>query len=401
MSQSVCSDDGGASPLEIEVAGKTEEQYKAKYEQRQLLGEGSYAQVYRCTVRGDAQQEYAVKVISKAKAGTAELHGVIHEAKVMRSLSHSNIVGLHDQYEGPSSIYLILDYIEGSTLFERITKSRLFSEKIASGVVRNVLSALEHIHAESYMHRDLKPENLLMKRRAEDPSSPEYIDSMTSVVIADFGLSGTPPSRTCCGSPSYVAPEILRGIEYGESCDVWSLGVIVYIMLSGEKPFTGLTQKETFKNIVTAPLAFRNENLWGGLSQDAKDFVTRLLEKDPEKRVAAEEALYDPWITGVELTESESRDTHMEPSITALQKFRLREKFATAMTVFKVAGVTGLTGQSKQDKVTTPRMERMKSHVRLPTWTRYIRPSGHSLVVEVASQSQAYVLHFVVFFVFF
>ncbi|KAJ9447386.1 Myosin light chain kinase A [Diplonema papillatum] len=366
-----------------------ESRFNDAYDVLNKLGEGSYAAVYKCVHR-ESRQEFAVKMLYKSKARTAELQGLMYEAEILSGLQHDYIVGLHDQYEGPQILYLVLDFVEGSTLFDRIIAAEHFSESLAAGVYRNLISAIAYIHKHNIAHRDIKPENLLMKRKALPADHPQYEQSMTEVVVADFGLATTCPARSCCGSPAYIAPEVLSGERYGVSCDLWSLGIVLYVMLAGVFPFKGSTHRETFNCITTRALTFVPPTVWAQISPDAKDFVRRLLIKDAEERMTAETAAQHPWLTGVDLLVSSTRNIHMEGTVSALKTLRFREKVAAAMTVFKAAKLMPLQRLKHTPKLADGTLPETPETDSKPAWRRYIlSPSNLSFAIPVQSQTNS------------
>eukprot|EP01064_Diplonema_japonicum_P011846 TRINITY_DN192_c3_g1_i1.p1 TRINITY_DN192_c3_g1~~TRINITY_DN192_c3_g1_i1.p1 ORF type:complete len:603 (+),score=94.82 TRINITY_DN192_c3_g1_i1:68-1810(+) len=371
-----------ASPTEEEsVPSEFNTEYS--YEETDKLGEGSYATVFKCNQRSTGKT-FAVKVVDKSKAGTAELHGVLHEVMIMKGLTHVNIISMHGHFEASHHIYLILDYVEGSTLFDRIIKSSHFSEEIAAGIFKNLIDGIEYLHSHNIIHRDLKPENLLMKRKAVAVGSPGYLDSMTEVVIADFGMATKSPGKACCGSPAYVAPEVLTGKEYGNECDLWSLGIVLYVMLAGAFPFKGPTALETFKAIKAQPLHLHPKMVWDRLSSDVMSFTSALLMKDPSLRMTTTEALRHPWVTGMSLKSPAPRTLHMEKSVTALKRFKLKEKVTTAMTVIKA---TRLIPRSTPD-ISEGSPLGAPDTDRTPIWKRYLQPGPElSLCFPVLSQT--------------
>lgn len=177
--------------------------------------------------------------------------------------------------------------MSGGELYDEIVKRGSFTECDACTILRQVLSATAYLHENGIAHRDLKPENLLI-------SSVECLE----VKIADFGLSKdfsqANAMTTCCGSPSYVAPEVLQQGVYNNSCDIWSIGVILYVLLSGFLPFFGDTQEELFDKILTGSYSFSNK-VWDDISPTAKDLVTKMLTLNEEDRPTAKQCLEHPW----------------------------------------------------------------------------------------------------------
>eukprot|EP00755_Sulcionema_specki_P026889 Sspe_Gene.16297::Locus_5743_Transcript_1_2_Confidence_0.667_Length_2095::g.16297::m.16297/K08794/CAMK1; calcium/calmodulin-dependent protein kinase I len=277
----------------------------------------------------------------------------MHEVNIMRQLQHPNIVSLIGHYDGKQKILIVMNLVEGGTLFQRIIRNKKYSEEIAATAIGKVLDALCYMHKRNIFHRDLKPENLLLKYPPISTGGEDYdayVKEMTDVVIADFGLASHPKSSTTCGSPCYLAPEVIMagfgekmfgkpGHPYGVECDIWSLGVVLYIMLSGCFPFAvpGASRQALFNMIISSPLSFHG-NIWMEVTDDAKSFIRRLLEKDPHSRITASEALQAPWITGENLRVPLKRKTNLEKSKQELQKFAMRRHVMAAMTVYRVAG---------------------------------------------------------------
>lgn len=360
------------------------EAFHQQYAVHEHLGEGSFATVKRC-VRKTGGEAFAAKFIDKKIAGVAELDGLLYEVEVMRGLSHPMLMRMHSAFEGADEIIIVLDLLEGQTLFDRIIDSKHYDEATAARATANMLSGLGYLHARGVMHRDLKPENLLMKRkRTHNPGQPGYMLDMTEVVIADFGLATQPPSKVVCGSPAYVAPEVLMtqtgDCSYGVSCDVWSMGVIVYIMFSGSFPFKGKTQSDTFHAIMMNPLRFQGD-VWKDLSQDSAGFLEKLLDKDPDERPSAAAALRLAWVTGQQLQQPEKRQDHMEKSRHGLQRFRLREKVSCVMNVFRGARRLRLLAPGAGGAAAAKGQEG-------PAFLRYLKPpSDTALAIPAQSQT--------------
>ncbi|CAD7673266.1 unnamed protein product [Nyctereutes procyonoides] len=259
-----------------------------RYEAGRVLGDGNFAVVRECRHR-DTRQAYAMKIIDKAKLRGKE-DMVDSEILITQSLSHPNIVQLHEVYETEGEIYLILEYVQGGDLFDALTQSVRFPERDAALLLLDLCRALAHLHGKSIVHRDLKPENLLVQRNE---------DKSTTLKLADFGLAKhvVRPIFTVCGTPTYVAPEILSEKGYGLEVDMWAAGVILYILLCGFPPFRSpeRDQDELFNIIQLGHFEFLAP-YWDNISDAAKDLVSRLLVVDPKKRYTAHQVLQHPWI---------------------------------------------------------------------------------------------------------
>ncbi|KPI89883.1 putative protein kinase [Leptomonas seymouri] len=306
--------------------------FRSHYSLGEQLGKGAYAVVFQCTHR-ETGDVYAVKIVDKKKAGPKDIDDIKHEINVMGHIGyHPHVVQMIEYFSTENHLYIILDLLTGGMLFDRIVQLKHYSESDASALVRNVLSGLAHIHSKGIIHRDLKPENLLLRHTASESSSSS--SHLTDVCLADFGLAGYVPSTTCCGSPSYIAPEVInvgyyrtRREPYDTKCDIWSMGVITYILLSGKMPFHGRSFKETFECIVGNRWSF-NGDTWGSVSPDAKKFIEACLTLDPASRPSAKVLLHHPW-----LAESQS-NTHLEGSLESLRRFNAQQKVRAAVRVF-------------------------------------------------------------------
>eukprot|EP00918_Siedleckia_nematoides_P107119 GHVU01233553.1.p1 GENE.GHVU01233553.1~~GHVU01233553.1.p1 ORF type:complete len:496 (+),score=93.48 GHVU01233553.1:178-1488(+) len=217
----------------------------------------------------------------------------------MKKVAHPNCVLLHEVYDESNKTYLVLDLITGGTVMDRIIAIDHFSEKDAAAVTADVLTAVQYLHSIGITHRDLKPENLLYA--SSDPKSPDY----NTIKVADFGLSKfvseNAQMKTTCGTPGYVAPEVLDPYlpftnGYGPEVDLWSLGVVLYIMLCGFPPFYDDSTAVLFKQIRKGEYAFPSP-YWDGVSDEAKDLVAKVLVVDAGKRYTAQQCLDHPWIT--------------------------------------------------------------------------------------------------------
>jgi len=277
--------DGASSAAS--VVADVPEGVESKYTLGREIGRGGFSIVYDGTSKATGKK-VAIKVIDKKKQDGEQLVLLQREIDIMKRLKHPNIVALYDVFDDPSHISLVLEYVSGGELYDEIVKRGSFTESDACTVLRQVLSATEYLHENGIAHRDLKPENLLISSESGG----------LQVKIADFGLSkdfsDSNAMTTCCGSPSYVAPEVLQQGMYNNSCDIWSIGVILYVLLSGFLPFFGETQEELFDKILTGSYSFANK-VWDEISPTAKDLVTKMLTLNEEDRPTAKQCLEHPW----------------------------------------------------------------------------------------------------------
>lgn len=267
--------------------------FKSKYDVGKEVGRGHFG--YTClatTKKGDLKgQDVAVKIIPKAKMTTAiAIEDVRREVKILRALSgHINLVYFHDAFEDQENIYIVMELCEGGELLDKIlARGGKYSEDDAKAVMAQILNVVAFCHLQGVVHRDLKPENFLFTSKEED----------SALKAIDFGLSDfvKPDERLndIVGSAYYVAPEVLHRC-YSTEADVWSTGVIAYILLCGSRPFWARTESGIFRAVLKADPCF-DEPPWPSMSLEAKDFVKRLLNKDPRKRMTAAQALSHPWL---------------------------------------------------------------------------------------------------------
>jgi serine/threonine protein kinase len=264
-------------------AGSTETFYELGAE----LGRGGCAVVYEAHNK-ETNAIVAVKRLSKTGF---ELRLLERELAIMRRLDHPHILKLYDAFESPTQVDLVLEYVDGGELFDAIIDNGGLAEADCARIVRQILSALVYMHALNVAHRDLKAENVLVS------------SDLSTIKIADFGLSNVLEStqrlRTSCGTPDYVAPEVLLGDGYTEAVDVWSTGVLTYIMLCGYPPFYDKTQNGLFRHIIKGEFKYPSRE-WAHTSKLCRKFIRSLLVVDPEQRPRAAECLELPWLAQVD-----------------------------------------------------------------------------------------------------
>lgn len=260
-----------------------------KYKVGKVIGDGNFAVVKECVERATGQ-EYALKIIDKARCSGKE-HLIENEVAVLRRVRHPSIIHLIEVDETPTQLFLVMELVKGGDLFDAITSSTKYSERDASAMVFNLSGAIKYLHRMNIVHRDIKPENLLVC---------EYPDGTKSLKLGDFGLATVVegPLYTVCGTPTYVAPEIIAETGYGLKVDIWAAGVITYILLCGFPPFRSENnvQDELFDQILRGKLEFPSPD-WDTISLPAKMLISQMLQVNVDARFTAEEVLSHPWVT--------------------------------------------------------------------------------------------------------
>ena len=262
----------------------------SNYELLNYIGKGGFGRVYK--VRHKLSNQYRAMKIIKCKAdnphnNTAE---IIKQINILKTLDHPNIIKVYEFYSTEKYIYIINELCTGGELFNKIVEVKYFTESTACFIMRQLLSAVAYCHDKGVIHRDLKPENILIENSEEKDK--EYFH----IKIIDFGTCEILKKKKLTeqiGTSFYIAPEVLKN-GYNEKCDLWSCGVILYILLCGSPPFYGKNEKEIFQKILDGNVNFKHK-IWNKISDDAKNLVIKLLQVDPSQRLSAAEALEDEW----------------------------------------------------------------------------------------------------------
>ncbi|XP_018520804.1 serine/threonine-protein kinase DCLK1 isoform X1 [Lates calcarifer] len=268
-----------------------------RYKVGRTLGDGNFAVVRECVERSTGR-EYALKIISKDKCRGKE-HMIQSEVSILRRVKHPNIVLLIEEMDTHSDLYLVMELVKGGDLFDAITSSNKYTERDASCMLFNLASAIKYLHSLNIVHRDIKPENLLVY---------EHHDGSKSLKLGDFGLATVVngPLYTVCGTPTYVAPEIVAETGYGLKVDIWAAGVITYILLCGFPPFrgSGEDQEALFEQILKGQLDFPAP-YWDNVSDTAKALITGMLQVEIEQRYTAVQVLDHSWVNDDGVSENE------------------------------------------------------------------------------------------------
>jgi len=292
---SPCTSEDNSSTAATSITGKMSNiEYKYHVDPF-VLGTGHHGSVRECIDRMTGER-YAVKSIRKSDPAVNP-RGLAREIAFLREVKHPGIVQLVDVFEDADYVHLVTDLCEGGELFDEIVYksntengSLCFTEEEASRVIYQILRAVSYMHEQNIVHRDIKPENILY----------EAFDEDSPIKIIDFGLSRKhyhgqePPMTSLVGTPYYIAPEVLSK-KYDRSCDLWSVGVITYILLCGYPPFNGSNNKEVYNSVRRGRLSFPSCD-WSSSTRDAREFIRKLIHRDPQRRMTAEQALNHRWI---------------------------------------------------------------------------------------------------------
>ncbi|OMJ84861.1 hypothetical protein SteCoe_13916 [Stentor coeruleus] len=252
-----------------------------------VLGYGAFGEV-RKAYHKISKSERAIKSIDISNCKEEDIQKLLKEVSILKLLDHPNIIRIFEVYRSLTKLYIVTEICTGGELFHRIKHMKKFSENQAAKYMLEIISAVMHCHQRGVVHRDLKPENLLFTSKNPD----------AKLKLIDFGTSAlfdkTKKMKGIIGTYFYMAPEVISG-NYDEKCDVWSLGVILYILLSGNLPFSGSTDEEIISKIQNAPVSF-TRSTWNSVSEEAKTLIMKMLKKVPETRISIEDVFSSQWL---------------------------------------------------------------------------------------------------------
>ncbi|KAG5053255.1 hypothetical protein AAZX31_02G262600 [Glycine max] len=316
------------------VLGRAMEDVKSTYSMGKELGRGQFGVTHLCTHKSTGKQ-YACKTIAKRKLVNKEdIEDVKREVQIMHHLSgQANIVELVNVYEDKQSVHLVMELCAGGELFDRIIAKGHYTERAAASLLRTIVQIVHTCHSMGVIHRDLKPENFLLLNKDEN----------APLKATDFGLSVFYKQgemfKDIVGSAYYIAPEVLKR-KYGPEVDIWSIGVMLYILLCGVPPFWAESENGIFNAILRGHVDFTSDP-WPSISPAAKDLVRKMLHSDPRQRMTAYEVLNHPWIK----EDGEAPDTPLDNAVlNRLKQFR-------AMNEFKKVALRVIAGCLSEEEI--------------------------------------------------
>ena len=278
-----------------------------------------------------SNQYRAMKIIQFKSASEGVLSTIRKEINILKSLDHPNIIKVYEFFKTEKYIYIINELCTGGELFDKIVEVKYFSEEVARNIMRQLFSAVEYCHDKGVIHRDLKPENILIE------SSEEKDRDFFHIKIIDFGTCEMLKKNKLTeqiGTSFYIAPEVLKN-GYNEKCDLWSCGIILYILLCGSPPFYGKNEKEIFAKILEGNFSFKHK-IWNKISYEAKNLVKKLLELNPDKRLSAKQALEDDWFKINTNPLSNQGNNNLPTFIKNITEFCAEQKLQQATLAFLV-----------------------------------------------------------------
>lgn len=299
------------------------ESFQSLYRVGAVLGTGSFSEVRVC-VHKTSNVTRAVKIIRKSASMSAMPEDLKREIEILKSLDHPNILRVYEFFDTPKRILIVTELLPGGELFYEITNQGSFTESKAAEIMRQIFSALSYLHERNIAHRDLKPENILLEEKG----------STLNIKLVDFGaavrLDSITRRREIIGSSFYISPEALEG-NYSPKCDMWSAGVIMYILLCGQPPFNGSTDKEIFARVADGHFSM-DQPIWRRISSPAKDLIRALINKNVDQRIDTRDALSHPWMSMT--YQPSSNAEFMVQAITNLRQFHSSTKLKDAVYTF-------------------------------------------------------------------
>lgn len=294
-----------------------------EYSLGKTLGTGAFGTV-RKAVHKPTKQERAIKILKKSGQDEEKL---FLEVNILSKLSHPNIMHIYEFYDDTANFYIVSELCKGGELFDMISEKGCFGEAEACQVMQQLMSAICYCHKNHVVHRDLKPENILLEDKKDSPI----------IKLIDWGgaryFSKHKKMTKVNGTPYYIAPEVLKEV-YDEKCDIWSAGVILYILLCGYPPFNGETDVEIMSAVKKGEFDFPEEE-WSVITKEAKELISKMLTYDPKKRLSAMEVLKHEWFTKNK-EKKESDKKLAKSALSNMKRFKRNKQFEQATISFIV-----------------------------------------------------------------
>jgi len=308
-----------------DLVGEKKSKITSDYEFIKEIGSGAFSKVYKARHKLSKTLR-CVKKLSKKDLTEDEKMKLVEEVSILKTLDHPNILKVLEFYQNDKYFFIVTEFLEGGELFDRIMECQSFSEEASTLVMEQIISAVLYLHKHGFIHRDLKPENIIFETK--DPKS--------KIKVIDFGTSCSFEKgnklKKKLGTPYYIAPEVLKR-NYDEKCDVWSSGVIMYILLCGYPPFNGPNDKIIFQRVLEGKFAFPDED-WSGISKQAKDLIKKMLCYDPSKRIPTGDCLQHEWFKIKMQPHSIVNNTKV---LNNLKNFRSDYKFQKAVLLYIIS----------------------------------------------------------------
>jgi calcium-dependent protein kinase len=312
---------------------KVETHVEENYKFLNKLGKGSFGSVFK-VIHISTGLVRAIKVIKKENLQYQDDdQKFLKEIEILINCEHPNIIKIFEYYSDSYNYYLVTEYISGGELYETIITWKRFDEEKAYYIMSQILSAVNYLHSKGIMHRDIKPENMLVENKVKNNNK-----EMLNIKLIDFGTSNyyseSKRFTLKVGSPYYIAPEVIKK-NYDQKCDIWSCGVILYILLVGFPPFKGNTQKDLLNNILKGKYSTSGSE-WSKVSPEARDLVMKMLETDTIKRLSAEECLNHQWMAKFQDKSNKIDNTYFVSVLTNIRNFNASEKLQQATLAYIV-----------------------------------------------------------------
>ncbi|XP_039254189.1 serine/threonine-protein kinase 33-like isoform X2 [Styela clava] len=310
------------------------------------LGQGSFGIVIEGR-HNESHVGWAIKIVNKEKAGGSAIKLLEREVSILKRVKHDSIIHLEEVFETPKKMYLVMELCELGELRNLLNKRGPFNEISTRHIIKNLLGAIAYLHRSDIVHRDLKLENILVVKESGTKETPLF-----DIKVTDFGLSvvkgGVGPDamlQSFCGTPVYMAPEVIQNHEYSQQCDMWSIGVIQYCLLSKDFPWISDKEDKLYEMIKRAELDF-SKPVWNDISENAKALLRKLLHVDPAHRLTASEVLdSNPWIRGEDDASTEERINVLE----MMKEFAREEKNSESDDVEERSDSSGCHSSASSD----------------------------------------------------